>query len=208
MRIAVSATPAVVAAVLLLWGHSLAAAANAAITLKAVQSAAQTQTQNEPKDEQDNTADIQAFENAKVSLADAITAAEKHTQGKAIDAAFADYNGTPAYQVKTFQHGAVWDGMIDATSGEVIGQGETTPENKLDREDKAELAAFQTAKQSLIQALKAAEQHTGGKAIDAGLEETEGKVVYEIEVVKNGELQSVEVNPESGQVIAAGNPRR
>jgi uncharacterized membrane protein YkoI len=206
MHFAISAMPVVFAAALLLSDPIAAAAQNGAATAARAQFAAQMPTENGPKVDEEGTADIRAFENARVSLPDAIGAAEKHTRGKAIDAAFADYNGAPAYEVKTFQNGAVWDGMIDAITGQVIGEGETTPESDLDRDDKAELEAFQNAKQTLLQALKAAEDHSGGKAIEAGLDETDGKVVYEIGIMKNGVLETVDVNPENGQVIAAQSP--
>ena len=206
MRIGFTATPVALAAVLLLSGPFVSWAGDRTTVPAGLQSAAQTPPASELKEEQEGKAEIQAFENAKVSLGDAISAAEKHTQGKAMDAAFADYNGAPAYEVKTFQNGAVWDGIIDAVSGEVIGEGETTSESDLDREDKAELAAFKTAKQTLLQALKAAEEHAGGKAIDGGLEEVDGKVVYEVGVVKNGMVETVDVNPESGQIAASHSP--
>lgn len=206
MPIAISAMPVALAAALLLWSPLAAVAGSGTTPRTGLQAATQTPIANESKEEDETKVEIQAFENAKVSLSDAISAAEKHTQGKAMDAAFADYNGGPAYQVKTFQHDAVWDGIIDATSGEIIGEGETTSESDLDRDDKAELAAFKTAGHTLLQALKAAEEHAGGKAIDGGLEEVDGKVVYEIDVVKNGTLETVDVNPESGQVIASHTP--
>jgi uncharacterized membrane protein YkoI len=204
--IGLAAMPVALAATLLISGPSAAWAGNGAIFLAGLQSAAQTPPVSELREEQEGKAEIQEFENAKLSLAEAITAAEKHTQGKAMDAAFADYNGAPAYEVKTFQNGAVWDGIIDAMSGEMIGEGETTAESDLDREDKAELAAFKTAKQTLLQALKVAEEHAGGKAIDGGLDEVDGKVVYEVEIVKNGKVEAVDVNPETGQIAASPSP--
>lgn len=132
-------------------------------------------------------------------LADAISAAEKHAGGKALDATFEDKGGNPAYHIKTYQHSAVWEGSVDANSGAVIGQGKTTPEAQLDQEDRAELSALQSAKVTLSQAVAMAEKHAGGKAIDAGLEERGGKVAYEVEVVKNGAVETVLVDPASGQ---------
>ena len=206
----ITAMPIALAAALLLPGP-LVAAENGTISPAGLQSAAQTPIVSESKEEEESKAEIQAFENAKVSLSDAISAAEKHTQGKAMDAAFADYNGAPAYQVKTFQHGAVWDGIIDATSGEVIGDGETTSESDLERDDKAELAAFKTASQTLLQALKAAEEHAGGKAIDGGLEEVGGKVVYAVDEFSQLAPPALPVSPDWSPVNEYGgyaNPSR
>ena len=82
----------------------------------------------------------------------------------------------------------------------MIGQGTTTPEAQLDQEDKAELAALTDAKTTLADAVKAAEQQAGGKAIIAGIEQRGGKVEYEIQVVRGGNIQQMVVDPATGRV--------
>jgi uncharacterized membrane protein YkoI len=150
--------------------------------------------------EHSGKAEVKAFGGVKISLTDAIAAAETHSGGKALDVAFENRNGKPAYRVKTYQNNAVWEGKVDANSGRIIGRGKTIPESKLDREDRAELSGLQQAKTTLAQATSAAEAHAGGKAIDAGLEETNGKIVYEMAIIKSGALQKVTVDPANGQI--------
>src|SRR5947209_8144658 len=83
----------------------------------------------EVKAEQASKAQLKAFEAAKVRLAGAIAAAEKHAGGgKVIDVLFDAGVGKPHYKVKTYQNNAVWEGTVDAASGQVIGAGTTTPE--------------------------------------------------------------------------------
>jgi len=48
------------------------------------------------------------------------------------------------------------------------------------------LTGLQKATTTLAQAVATAEKSGGGNAIGAGLEETNGKIVYEVSVVKNG----------------------
>ena len=65
-----------------------------------------------------------------------------------------------------------------------------------------EATAIQNAKISLVQAITAAEQYTGGKAIDSGIENQNGKVIaYEVKVVKDNTVQEVLVDLGTGQVM-------
>jgi uncharacterized membrane protein YkoI len=144
---------------------------------------------------------LNAFATVKVSLAEAIAAAEAYTKGgRLLDVSFDVRRGKPIYKVKTYQNSATWEGIVDARSAGVIDKGKTTPESKLDDEDKAELAGLQKATTPLAQAVKVAEQHGGGKAIAAGLEETNGKIVYEVTIVKDGVARKLVVDPSNGQV--------
>ena len=68
--------------------------------------------------------------------------------------------------------------------------------------EQQEATAIQNAKISLMQAIAAAEKHTGGKAIDSGIENQNGKVIaYDIAVVKENAVQKVLVDMGTGQVI-------
>ena len=66
-----------------------------------------------------------------------------------------------------------------------------------------ELAALVNAKTTLAQAIAAAEQQTGGKAIDAGLENENGAMAFAIEVAKDNTVQKVHVDLQSGKVLKA-----
>jgi uncharacterized membrane protein YkoI len=155
----------------------------------------------EIKSEQPNTTQIKLFRQAKVTLLDAIAAAKNHGGGKLMDVSFDVSDGKPVYKVKTYQNNEVWEAALDALSGQFVDQGTITPENQLDEEDRAELAGLQQATVALAQAVDAAEKSIGGKAMNAGLEETNGKVVYEISVVqKTGFVKKVMVDPKTGQL--------
>jgi uncharacterized membrane protein YkoI len=152
--------------------------------------------------QQPSTKQIKLFRQAKVTLLDAIAAAKNHGGGKLLDVSFdASGGGSSLYKVKTYQNNEVWEAALDALSGQFIDQGTITPENQLDEKDKAELAGLQQATVTLAQAVNAAEKSIGGKAMNAGLEETNGKVVYEIAVVqKTGFVKKVMVDPKTGQL--------
>lgn len=68
------------------------------------------------------------------------------------------------------------------------------------KKGKAEMAA--SAKVPMEQAIKAAADKAGGKAIEAELEREHGKIVWEIEVITaEGKTVEVHVDADSGEVI-------
>ena len=145
--------------------------------------------------------EIKSFEAAKVSLAEAIKiAAKKHKDAKVVDVSFDSQAGQLAYKVKTYQDNKVWEGAVDAWTGEILGEGTTTPVSKLDEEDQLELAGLQKASIDLSAATALAEERGSGKTISAGLEETNGRIVYEVTIVSKGATTKFVIDPKSGQI--------
>jgi uncharacterized membrane protein YkoI len=144
--------------------------------------------------------EIKSFEAVKVSLAEAIKlAAKKHRDAKVVDVSFDSQAGQLAYKVKTYQDNSVWEGAVDAWTGQIIGEGTTTPVSKLDEEDQLELAGLLKATIDLSTATALAEERGSGKAISAGLEESNGRVVYEVTIVSKGATTKFVIDPRSGQ---------
>jgi uncharacterized membrane protein YkoI len=145
--------------------------------------------------------EINSFEKAKVSLTEAIRiAAKKHKDAKVVDVSFDSQAGQLAYKVKTYQDNNVWEGAVDAWTGEIISEGITTPVSKLDEEDQLELAALLKASIDLSTATAVAEEKGSGKAIIAGLEKTNGLIPYEITIVHKSAKRKFVVFPKSGQI--------
>jgi uncharacterized membrane protein YkoI len=145
--------------------------------------------------------EIKAFEAAKVSLAEAIgIAAKRYRDARVVEVSFNSEAGQLAYKVKTYQENNVWEGAIDAWTGQIIGEGTTTPVSKLDEEDQLELAGLLKASLDLSAATALAEEKASGKAISAGLEETNGRIVYEVMIVKDGATTKIVVDPRNGQI--------
>lgn len=126
------------------------------------------------------SADDAAAQTAKVSIAQAIEAAEKAGMGKATEADFDDENGG-RWEVKVLAEGGnkLTEFHVDPNSGQVTGQEEQTfekyfvmlkPEN------------FQKAQVQLKDAIAAAEALAKGKATSAEVERDGEAVSYEIDV--------------------------
>jgi uncharacterized membrane protein YkoI len=113
------------------------------------------------------------------------------------------WSGTDFRASKTggpFDQNSVWEGTVDAWTGQIIGDGTTTPVSKLDDEDKLELAGLQKASIDLATATALAEEKGSGKAISAGPEESNGRIVYEVTIVSRGATTKFVVDPKSGLI--------
>jgi uncharacterized membrane protein YkoI len=71
---------------------------------------------------------------------------------------------------------------------------------KEDKEAK-ELQLFSQATISLQDAIKAAEQKTGGKAMEAEIDDESAAVQFEVEIVKDGKVHEVIVDGKTGKVL-------
>ena len=86
----------------------------------------------------------QAIMNAKISIADAIRAAEAEGKGKAVDSGLNDENGTVSYQVEVLApDGKRTDIFVDLQTGKVLkmadaGTGEGDQQNENDEEGAGE----------------------------------------------------------------------
>lgn len=137
-------------------------------------------------------ADSAAAQTAKVSIAQAVEAAEKAGMGKATEADFEDDQGG-RWEVKVLADGGnkLTKYFIDPNTAEVKGQEEQTfekyfvmlkPEN------------FQKAQVQLKDAIAAAEALAKGKATSAEVEREGEAVAYEIEVATTEGDRDVKVD--------------
>jgi uncharacterized membrane protein YkoI len=139
---------------------------------------------------------------AKLSIAEIILILEKLRSAESIlDVSFEPINGQPAYAVRTYANGKVWDGQIDGITGMAIGDGTVADESALDDEDKAELAALKHAKVTLRQAVETAENANDGRALNAGLEQVRGRAVWEILFQNAKHHQQISIDPITGKIL-------
>lgn len=64
-----------------------------------------------------------------------------------------------------------------------------------------EAAIMANAKVTMAQAMATAEQQVGGKAVGTGIEDQDGTVYFEVQVLKDGKRQKVLVDPQTGKVV-------
>jgi len=86
---------------------------------------------------------------------------------------------------------------LDGTAGPAAAQSEEEIEAR-------EIAAVDTAKVGLADAIAAAEKQLGGKVVAGGLEVDADRLFYELLVSKDGGFTSAQVDPTTGAVGQAG----
>ncbi len=146
-------------------------------------------------------ADVTLFNTAKVSLNDAVMAAEKASGGKAVDVDFTKEKDMPTFDVTIARGDATEHYTVNAGAMKAMAVQNKGLLAKLDHEPKKERVAAQIAPVSMTSAVSKAESATGGKAIEAELETSGKMATYEIELVKNGETIKSKVDAASGDVV-------
>lgn len=130
--------------------------------------------------------------NAKVSLTQAVQAAEAKSGGKATEVEFEDDNGG-RWEVKALSAGGdkLVEYYVDPNSGQVTGEEEQTFEKYFTM---LKPEAFQKATTQLGAAVAAAEAKASGKAVSAEVERDGEVVSYEIDVATADGVKEVRVD--------------
>jgi uncharacterized membrane protein YkoI len=145
----------------------------------------------------DASEDRTAVSGAKVTAAEAIVAALKHTPGTAL-AADLDDDGADAWEVTVVKgDGTEYDVRIAPDSGKVLGAQRDTDEDN-DADDRAELAAVKGAKTDAREAALAAAAK--GTVTEVGLDDDNGTVAWGVDTVKDGKQGEWKVALDSGKV--------
>jgi uncharacterized membrane protein YkoI len=147
-----------------------------------------------------SASDVQAIQNLKVSLSQAIDTAEKQGHGKAIDAEFKREGTAGYYEVKVLSDNGnkLVLHRVDGNSGQVTGSDNQPIEKYFTRLKPADVA---NARTSLKQALATAEKQANGKAIDAEVEREGSGVQYKVTVAAGDRTQDVRIDG-NGQVVS------
>lgn len=149
----------------------------------------------------ENGKEIAAVLGAKTSAAQAIAAAEQKTGGRAMKIDVEKEKGAYLYEVKTVSKDKISEVFVDLTSGQVTRtDDEGLIARTFDREDRDELAKLAASPTTLAAAITAAEQHTGGKAIEARFDDENGALLFKIEIAKDNTTQRVKIDSATGKV--------
>lgn len=152
--------------------------------------------------ESENNREIAAVLGAKTSLAQAIAAAEQRTGGHAMKIDVEKESGTYLYEVKTVSKNKVADVFIDPVSGQVVRTDNAGLIARLfDRDDQDELGKLAASPTTLVAAIAIAEQHIGGKAIEASVDHEHGAVRFEVAVAKDDTAHKVKIDGASGKIL-------
>lgn len=153
----------------------------------------------------DEAATFQALGAAKLTLDDAIRAAEAAGQGMVTGAEFKTKDGKPVFDVTTRNGTAETDHLINPATGAMLA---STPDvedadGDSDTDEASELTALQGAKVTLLQAITAAEGQ-GGKVLSAEFAQEDGALAIEVEMADaSGKTVDLKVDAMTGKVMTA-----
>jgi len=117
----------------------------------------------------------------KITLAQAVAAAESQFQARAYDAEFDMDLGDMVYEVSLVKDGKPIEALIDANTGKVVRHSKPI-KARLPIVGE-HLKAAQTAPRTLTQTIAMVEEATRGKVAEIGLERRGGRHYYEVELV-------------------------
>lgn len=140
----------------------------------------------------------EALAKTQISAAQALSAAQNKigadAQVKEVEFHHSKY-GKDYFQVELFANNQKHKVDVDAANGEILGSSSKAPKSIQVRVDES------MPKISFAQAMKTAEEKTGGKVAEAELKLRNGQGFYKIETVANGQQFNVAVNAENGQIM-------
>lgn len=140
-----------------------------------------------------------ALQQTRLSLSQAIDAAEKTVPGRAFEAQLDIDDGSPHFEVDVIStQGEHVEVHVNAGTG---AAQQHKNKGSASSKDKKRLDA---SKITLKQALDAALKHTPGTAVDAELGNDWGRTVISVDVLTSaGQRMEIKVNPENGQVLSS-----
>lgn len=147
-------------------------------------------------------ADVKPFEQAKVSLIQAVTDAQKRLGGHPLDARFEVWHGQPTYLIRTYTpSNEVSQERVNADTGDAIGQATSMSQDRLGPELRKDIAAMANMRTDLTRAINNAESEDDAKAIMArAYARHDGSVAYKVDLVKHGRLHVATVDGKTGQL--------
>ncbi|MBY0508857.1 MAG: PepSY domain-containing protein [Rhodospirillaceae bacterium] len=146
--------------------------------------------------------EVAAVLGAKTSIVQAIAAAEQQTGGRAMKIEVEKEKGTYLYEVKTISKDRISEVFVDPVSGQVVrSEDEGLISKVFDRADRDEFIRLGASSTTLAAAIATAEQHIGGKAIEASFDNEGGTMRFEVEVAKDNAVHKVMIASADGKVL-------
>jgi len=174
--------------------------ASAIATTNGAPGAVQREADEDALDRQTISREIERFRTCAISIRQAMTIAEAlHPGSTTADVAFDGAAASPVYRVKTLHNDRIWQQVVDATTGEIVGGGAALPLTQLDADDRDNLAALRAVRHRLADAVRVAEHAASGKAISGGLVRERGRLNFSIIVVSGNDLKEVILQPPGGR---------
>jgi uncharacterized membrane protein YkoI len=144
--------------------------------------------------------EVKAFARVQLSLREVIAIVEQlSSDAKVVDISFDGLSDQLVYRIQVYEHDEILGRSIDALTGTTVGDESATSILMLDI-DRSELVRLKQFGMDLNQAAAIAEGAGSGKAISAGLERVDGRLVFKVIVLADELLKLITVDPEKRQI--------
>jgi uncharacterized membrane protein YkoI len=134
---------------------------------------------------------LQLAREARVSVSEAIGAAEKLHDGSRTTQIGFDKPDSPEYRVRTVRGNVIWENNIDARNGRIIGKEKTFSFGELSSDDRRDIDALKHVRPELLEAVAFAEKTTEGTAVGATLIDEDGTPNFAVVVISGDRLKQV-----------------
>lgn len=141
--------------------------------------------------------ELEIVNNAKLSLAQAIEQVERETNGTVIEAELDDDDDMYFYELGVVTEQGIERVYLNPASGAVVGR--RAPGMATGQAKRGE--AVRNAGIGLIEAIRIAEERTGGKAVEIDLDRERGGYVYEVKTIQAGLEHEVEIDAQNGEIL-------
>jgi uncharacterized membrane protein YkoI len=150
-----------------------------------------------------------SFGRAQITLQEVISNVEKTSGGRVVAVEleqkcnlFCSKASSPLFEVESVKDGTATKYFVDPVTGKIIEQ-KNCWWSALDFDSSWKTEGFNNIKMSMEQAVAAAEQATGGKAMSARLKERKGLLFYQVQTISEGSVKAVLIDPDNGKSYQA-----
>lgn len=147
--------------------------------------------------------DVEAVGKSKLSLNDAIMAAEKASGGKAMEADITTKKDMPVWDITVLKGDSTAHYAVDASTSTAQAVEDKGIMAKVEKEGQDERKAARSVPVTLKEAVSTVEKQTGGKVMTADLEADSKKAQYDFKVAVNGDTVKKSVDAATGKIIAS-----
>jgi uncharacterized membrane protein YkoI len=147
--------------------------------------------------------DMDAVAKSKLSLNDAIMAAEKASGGKAMEADITTKKDLPVWDITVLKGDSTAHYAVDASTSTAQAVEDKGLMAKVEKEGQDERKAARSASVSLKEAVSTVEKQTGGKVMTADLEADSNKAQYDFKLALDGKTVKKSVDAATGKIVAA-----
>jgi uncharacterized membrane protein YkoI len=143
-----------------------------------------------------------AYGKRRISLIQAIAVAKRKNEGRAIHADFQMLKGKGIFEIDILGNEGLRTVTVDANSDHIVDTSSVQTVAHMTDNQRDAISGTEGAKVNLVNAAALGDE-IGDWSIDAGVDEVAGKQAFRVDVVKDGKIRTVMLDPASGKPLTS-----